>query len=192
MPEFRKMLDIYQGYNFKKDKQTSVGFITKLKLGDKVFDADQTCKNPTKPEEDIKAVAVLSDIMWETGVTDAIYVSGQVSVINKQYIQELIYNTMTNVICEFQFSVFEYDPAQDKKKYYLCFHSNNKDMKGLLEKKGDELNITVADDASTQVQSPMNYAFQSGIKPQPDTQALQVAVGDGKNFTKAWGLKLGK
>ena len=35
MPEFRKVLDIYQGYNFKKDKQTPVGFITKMKLGDK-------------------------------------------------------------------------------------------------------------------------------------------------------------
>ncbi len=189
MPEFRKVLDIYQGYNFKKDKQTPVGFITKLKLGDKELTADQTCKNPTKPEEDIKAVAVLSDILWETGVTDAVYFSGQVSVANKQNIQELIYNTMTNVICEFQFSVFDYDPAQ--KKYYLCFHSNNKDMKGLLEKKGEELNLTVADDPSTQVQSPLNYAFQTGVKPQPDAQALQVAVGDGKNFTKAWGLKLG-
>jgi hypothetical protein len=191
MPEFRKVLDIYQGYNFKKDKQTPVGFITKLKLGDKELKADQTCKNPTKPDEDVKAVAVLSDVLWETGVTDAVYFSGQVSVENKQFIQELIYNTMTNVICEFQFSVYEYDPAQDKKKYYLCFHSNNTDMKGLLEKRGEELNLTVADDPSAQVQSPLNYAFQTGVKPQPDAQVLQVAVGDGKNFTKAWGLKIG-
>ncbi len=191
MPEFRKLLDIYQGYNFKKDKQTSVGFITKLKLGDKEFEADQICKNPTKPDEDIKAVAVLSDILWETGVTDAVYFSGQVSVLNKQNIQELIYNTMTNIITEFQFTVYEYDPAQDKKKYYLCFHSNAKDVKGLLEKRGEELNISVADDPSTQVQSPLNYAFQAGIKPQPLSQVLQVAVGDGKSFNKAWGLKLG-
>lgn len=191
MPEFRRILDIYQGYNFKKDKQTPVGFITKLKLGDKELTADQSCKNPTKPSEDLKVVAVLSDIMWETGVTDAVYFSGQVSVANKQNIQELIYNTMTDVLCEFQFSVFDYDPSKDKKKYFLCFHSNNKDMKGLLEKKGEDLNLTVADDASPQVQSPLNYAFQAGIKPQPDAQVLQVAVGDGKNFTKAWGLKIG-
>jgi hypothetical protein len=191
MPEFRKILDVYQGYNFKKDKQTAVGFVTKLKFGETELKADQTCKNPTKPEEDLKVVAVLSDILWETGITDAIYFSGQVSVQNKQDIQALIYKTMTDVLCEFQFSVFDYDPAPDKKKYYLCFHSNNKDMKGLIEKKGEDLNLTVADDASTQVQSPLNYAFQTGIKPQPEAQDLQVAVGDSKNFTKAWGLKLG-
>jgi hypothetical protein len=64
-------------------------------------------------------------------------------------------------------------------------------MKGILEKRGEDLNLSVADDASTQIQSPINFTFNSGIKPQPDEQVLQVAVGDGKNFAKAWGLKQG-
>lgn len=189
MPEFRKVCDVYQGYNFKKDKQTTVGFVTKLKLGDTDLTVDQKCKDPTNPDNELAVVAVLSDVLWETGVTDAVYFSGQVSVANKQSIQQLVYMTMVNVLVEFQFSIYEYDPLA--KKYFLCFHSNKKDMKGLLEKRGDELNLTVADDASTQVQSPENYAFNTGIKPQPDAQALQVAVGDTKNFVKAWGLKVG-
>lgn len=189
MPSFRRTLDVYQGYNYKKDKQTPVGFITKLKLGETTLTADQTCKDPTNPTTDLKAVAVLSDIQWDTGVTDAIYFAGQVSVTNKQNILTLVYTSMTNVLAEFQFSVYDYDPLA--KKYFLAFHSNNTDMKGILEKNGEELNLAVADDASTQVQSPENYAATTGIKPQPSAQALQVAVGDGKNFAKAWGLTVG-
>lgn len=187
MPELRKVCDVYQGYNFKRDKHTTMGYITKLKLGDTELTADQNCKDPT--EQDVKAVAVLSDVLWETGVTDALYFSGQVSVTSKQSIAQLVYSTMVNVLVVVQFSVYEYDPLA--KKYFLCFHSNSTDMNGLLEKKGEDLNLMVADDMSTQVQSPENYAFTIGIKPQPSAQALQVAVGDGKNFAKTWGLKVG-
>jgi len=189
MPQFRKTLDVYQGYNYKKDKQTPVGFITSLTLGATALTADQTCKDPTNPETDLKVVAVLSDILWETGVTDAIYFSGQVSVTNKQSIATLVYTSMTNMLAVFQFSVYEYDPLV--KKYYLCFHSNSVDMNGILEKRGEELNLAIADDPSSQVQSPENYALTTGIKPQPSAQALQVAVGDQKNFSKSWGLAVG-
>jgi len=188
MPEFRKVLDVYQGFNYKKDKQTAVGFITKIKLGDKELKADLTCKDPTNPTSDLTVVSVLRDVLWETGVTDAVYFTGQVSVTNKQDIAVLVYTSMTNVLVEFQFSVYDYDPKE--KKYYLAFHSNKKDMKGILEKRGDELNLSVADDASAEVQSPINYTFNAGIKPQPEAQDLQVAVGEGKNFAKSWGLKL--
>jgi hypothetical protein len=189
MPEFRKAIDVYQGYNFKKDKQSPVGFITKLSLGATALAADQTCKLPTNPDTDVKVVSVLSGVLWETGVTDAVYFSGQVSAVNRQTVAQLVYQTMTDITGTFQFSVFDYDPVA--KKYFLCFHSNNVDMKGLLEKRGDELNLSVADDASSEVQSPENYAFNIGIKPQPSTQALQMAVGDQKNFAKIWGLNVG-
>src|SRR5262245_36332707 len=132
MAEFNKTLDVYQGYNFKKDKQSSVGFITKMKIGDKQLTADQTCKDPTNPETDLKVVSVLSHVLWETGVTDAVYFAGQVSTGNKQSIAELVYKTLTNVTSEYQFELYEYDPIA--KKYFLCFHSNKKDMKGILEK----------------------------------------------------------
>ncbi|MDI3286925.1 hypothetical protein [Polyangium sp. 15x6] len=186
MPEFRKVLDVYQGFNYKKDKQTAVGFITSIKVGDTTLTADLTCKNPMNPTEDLAVVAVLRDILWETGVTDAVYLTGQVSATNKQNIALLIYTSMTNVLVTFQFSVYEYDPVQ--KEYYLCFHSNSTDMNGILEKRGDELNLSVADDASGEVQSPINFTFNTGIKPQPSAQSLQVAVGKGKNFAKLWGL----
>ncbi|UQA56297.1 hypothetical protein [Polyangium aurulentum] len=186
MPELRKNLDIYQGYNYKKDKQTPVGFITKLKIGTQDLTADQTCKDPTDPTKDLKVVAVLSGALWQLGVTDAVYLSGQISTANKQNVGILVINNLTNIEVDFQFSVYDYDPIA--KKYFLAFHSNSTDMKGLLEKRNDELNVTVDEDASTEVQSPENYAFTIGVKPQPQAQTLHVATGDQKNIVKSWGL----
>src|SRR4051794_2724854 len=121
MPQFRKTCDVYQGYNYKRDKHTTVGFITGLKIGDTTLKADQSCKDPN--ETDVSAVAVLRSVTWDTGVTDALYFGGRVSVDNKQAIQKLVYLTMTNVLVVFQFSIYEYDPL--KKLYFLCFHSNS-------------------------------------------------------------------
>ena len=187
MPQYRKPLDIYQGYNFKKDKQTPIGFITKMKLMGMDLAVDQTCKDPMNPAADIKVFAIMSDVLWETGVTDAVYLSGQVSVANKQSIMTSIYSEQSNIEVIFSFKVYEYDAVA--KKYFLAFHSGDVSMKGLLEKNGEDLNLTVADDASTEVQSPLNYAFQIGIKPQASEQILYLAVGEQMQITKAWGLK---
>jgi hypothetical protein len=189
MPEFRKVVDVYQGYNFKKDKQTTVGFVTKLTVGSKELVADQVCKDPTNPTTDLKAVAVISDVLWETGVTDAVYVSGQLSTLNRQEVAQLAYLDLSDISATFQFSVYEFDPLA--KKYFKCFHCSDTDMNGLIEKRGDDLNLSVADAASTEVQSPENYAFNIGIKPKPEAQALQLAVGETQKFAKSWGLKVG-
>jgi hypothetical protein len=189
MPQIRKMCDVYQGYNFKKDKQNTVGFITKLTIGDKELPADQTCKNPTRPTEDLKVVAVCSDVLWDTGVTDATYFTGQVSTANRQEIAMLALNDRGKVDVTFQFQVYEYDPLE--KMYYLCFHCDAKDLDGLLEKNGDDLNLSVDDAPSTQVQSPTNHTFNMGIKPQTRAQNLHVAASVKGKIVKAWGLAVG-
>ncbi|WP_438011808.1 hypothetical protein WME89_26100 [Sorangium sp. So ce321] len=187
MPQFRKVCDVYQGYNYKKDKQTNVGYITAIKVGDTDLAVDQTtCKDPLSPANNVAVVAVLSDVLWELGVTDAIYFSGQLSVYNKQTLLGLIYNTMTNIVVTFQFSVYEYDPIA--KKYFKCFHCAKTTMNGLIEKRGEDLNLSVSDDASKEVQSPENYAFNIGIKPKPSQQTLTIATSDTKNVVKPWGL----
>jgi hypothetical protein len=186
MPEFRKQCDIYQGYNFKKDKQTTVGFITSMTIGGTTIAVDTTCKDPTNPTSDLKVVGVCSDVLWELGVTDAVYFTSQVSVYNRQTIMDLIINTMTNIEVVYKFIVYEYDPVA--KVYFKTFHCNDTDMKGVLEKKGEDLNLTVAEDCSTQVQSPINFTMNIGVKPQPSAQTLTVCSSSTKNVVKSWGL----
>lgn len=189
MAEFSKALDIYQGYNYKKDVQTPVGYITSLKIGDTQLTADQTCKDPTAPATDLKAVAVLSGSVWQLGVTDALYFSGQLSTANKQSVLMLTYTDMTKVDIECKFDVYDYDPVE--KKYFKCmFPTDDATLKGILEKNGSDLNLSVAEDMSPEVQSPQNYAFNIGIKPQPQAQTVTIATSFAKKVVKSWGLKV--
>jgi hypothetical protein len=189
MPQFRRALDVVQGYNFKKDKSTPVGYITAITIGADTYTADQAVFPPTTPTTSTKVVAVLSDVLWELGVTDTIHFSGQISITNKQTMLAAIYNNLTSVLCTFTFSIYEYDPVA--KKYIVSFTSGTTTMNGILEKRGSELNLTVADDASTEVQSPENYTFMVGIKPQPSAQTLTITTADTKNISKAWGVAIG-
>ena len=188
MPQFSRSLDVYQGFNFKKDKQNSVGYITKLKLGEIELVADQeTIKDPEQPDKALtnKVVGVLNHYLWETGTTDAMYLSAQVSTSNKQVLSAALMGTWSNIHVEFQYVVYEYDPLQ--KKY---FKSNYIDaaLKGILEKSGDDLNLSVADEESREVQSPKNFTLQVGIKPQTIEQSVNLATGSGKNIVKQWGI----
>jgi len=187
MATFQKSCDVYQGYNYKKDKVTPVGFITALKIGDTELTADQTCKDPMSPEDDLVVVAVLSGALWELGVTDGLYFSGQLSVNNKQKVQMLTYKDLTKVDTTCTFVVYDYDLI--KKAYFKCLlPTDDATLNSLLEKSGGDLNINVADDASHEVQSPENYAFQIGIKPQPEAQTITVATSFTEKIVKAWGL----
>lgn len=189
MAAYRRSIDVYQGYNFKKDKQSLVGFITKMKIGDTELKADQSCKDPMNPTQALPVVAVMNGVAWDTGVTDALYLSGQLSTENRQAVALLAIMTLVNINTVFQFKVYEYDKVA--KKYFIAFQSNDTDMNGLIEKRDEDLTISVADDASEEVESPDNYRFHIGIKPQASAQALHIATADQKNVVKPWGLKVG-
>jgi hypothetical protein len=188
MPQFARALDVYQGFNFKKDKQTPVGYITAITIGDQALTADQeTIKDPEQPANNLssKVVAVLNHYLWETGVTDAMYFSGQISTANKQLLAQLILGSFANINVTFNYVIYEYDPIA--KKY---FKSNYTDaaLNGLLEKNGDDLNVSVADNEAREVQSPKNFTFQIGIKPKSTEQSINVATASQKNIVKQWGV----
>jgi len=188
MPQFARALDVYQGFNFKKDKQAPVGYITKLKVGDIEFKADlETIRDPEQPDKPLadKVVGVLSHYLCEMGTTDAMYFSAQVSTNNKQIIAAALLGTWSNVEVVFKYVVYEYDPMQ--KKYFKSNYADA-ELKGILEKNGDDLNLTIADDPSHEVQSPKNFTLQVGIKPQTQEQSVNVATGVGKNLVKQWGV----
>jgi hypothetical protein len=188
MPQFARSLDVYQGFNFKKDKQAPVGFVTKLKVGEHELAADQeTIRDPEQPDKALgtKVVGVLNHFLWETGYTDAMYMSLQISTGNKQMVAAALMGTWSNVEVGFSYVVYEYDPL--KKKYFKSSYADA-ELKGILEKNGDSLNLSVADDPSNEVQSPKNFTLQVGIKPQTLEQMVNMATGTGKNLSKIWGI----
>lgn len=188
MAHFSKVLSVKQGFNFDKDKQDKVGFLLSLKIGDQELPADfMTVMDPLNPTKalDKGVMAVLSSFDWNTGATDAIYISGQISTQHRQKIAEMLLGSWSNVKVEFAFSIYEYEPS--KKKFFKSAFVDKK-LQGLLEKNGSDLNLDVADDPSMEVQSPQNYAFRIGIKPESQEQQIQLAVGDERKVTKTWGI----
>jgi hypothetical protein len=187
MPQFSRSLDVYQGFNFKKDKQVSVGFVTEMKIGDVPLVADQTTLlDPEQPGKNLAAVVgVLNHYLWETGNTDAMYLSMQVSTNNKQVVAAALLGTLSNVEVSFKYTIYEYDPLV--KKYYKSNYID-KALTGILEKNGDDLNLSVADDPSSEVQAPKNFTLQVGIKPHTTEQAINLATGSSKNIVKKWGI----
>ena len=188
MAHYSKVLSVKQGFNFDKDKQEKVGFLLALKIGDEELKPDfMTVMDPLNPTKALSSgiVAVLNSFDWNTGSTDAIYISGQLSTQHRQKIAEMLLGTWSNVKVEFKFSVYEYEPSE--KKFFMSAFVD-KALHGLLEKNGSDLNLDVADDPSMEVQSPQNYSFRIGIKPESQEQQIQLAVGANRKVTKTWGI----
>lgn len=195
MARFTRSTSVEQGFNFDKNKQTPIGHLVSLQIGDKAegkgitLAADlTTVKNPLEPAKMVTpgVVAVISEFDWNTSTTGAIYVGGRISTPNKQRLLALLLGGWTDMRVVFQFNLYEYDPDGTQLKYFTSA-STDAVLNGLLEKTGDELTIDVDDQESADVQSPKNYAFRIGIKPNATAQSIKLATGVGKNIVKDWG-----
>ena len=180
---------VTQGFNFQKDAQVFVGHINSLKIGEKEFKKDIAVADPTKINEDqntVKVVGVVSNIFWQGGYADAIQFSCQVSTENKQEAVVLQHTKLSNTNVEFSFTIYDYDPV--KKVFYKTFHTNEKDLKGLVEKNGEDLALNIDLTFSSEVNSPKNYGFYLGVMPKEEEQDVHYAVSQDAKFVKKWGV----
>jgi len=187
MAEISFSCDVSQGFNFQKDAQDKVGHINTIKIGDKDLAVDMTVTNPEELAGDkVKVIGVVSDIFWNGGYADPIQFSCQVSNANKKELSVLTHSDLSNTTIEFKFTVYDYDP--EKKKYFKTFHSGDNVLKGLIEKQGGELSITIDNDASPEVESPLNYAMSLGVMPEDTEQETHLAFSVDANMVKRWGV----
>lgn len=207
MPSYERELDLVQGYNFKKDVQNPVGFITKLSIGPASIEPDQTISTPMnkigavtnvaaeESEGTLKVVSVLKKIKWDLGDTDPLEFEGTLSVTGKQMVMGLLYATMIDIQIAVSFVIYEYDPLYHQ--YYVAFSdtvSGSTDVGaagagvlGLIKKDGANLALTVSPTPSSDVQSPENYDFTLQVVPWPKAQPLYLAAASTRKVTKPWG-----
>lgn len=209
MATYDRSLNIQQGFNFKKDVQQPIGFVTWLKIGTEKIEADMTVNSPmaatpgtesaktgTASDGNLKVVAVLEKITWEMGDTDPLQFEGQLSIAGKQAFSALLYATMIDVDIEIGFVIYEYDPLA--KKYYAAFSDTaqaatdaaaaaSTGVRGQIKKDGDNLAMTIEMDPNTDVQSPINYKFTLQVVPKPEKQTLKFATSTSRKTTKNWG-----
>jgi hypothetical protein len=165
-----------------------VGHIVSWKVGNDQFDADLNVSNPEDASSLIKVFGIVSGIFWMGGYADPIQFSCQVSNANKTKIATLIHKSLANTEALFKFNIYDYDPKE--KKYYKCFHSNDVDLKGLVEKSGGALNMNIDMDQSAEVVSPKNFSFALGVMPQDKNMEIHIAVSVTDKFAKKWGVEV--
>lgn len=206
MPEFTRELDPTQGFNFKKDYQKTIGFLTMLKIGTETFTPDFTVNSPmavtaasgittqaTATAGALNVVAVLKNISWAMGDTDPLVFKGLLSIAGKQAFSALLYASMIDIDVEIGFVIYEYDPLA--KKYYAAFSNSaqgNTDatatgVRGQIRKEDVNLKMTIQPEADSAVQSPINYEFDLEVVPKPVVQSLLFATSSTRKVTKNWG-----
>jgi hypothetical protein len=190
MAELSYSCDVSQAFNFQKDVQTSVGHINKLKVSNKKLAEDIAITDPENVTGDpVKVVGVVSGMYWQGGYAEPIQFGCQVSNANKLTLAVLSHSEMSDTTVEVSFTIYDYDP--DEKKYYKCFHTDGAVLKGLVEKSGGELNISIETDQSMEVMSPKNFAFALGVMPEDEAQEAHLAMSVSDKLVKVWGVTVG-
>lgn len=188
LPLFQRQTDIYQGFNFRTDKQVAVGYITSLQIGATTYKGDIVVKDPLNPAVSLgPVVGVMSNFSWTTGLKDPMYLSMQISTANKmQAASAALLNGALSGPVKLSVVIYEYDPLA--KKYFKSFYNSAANLSGTFLKSGEDFSFAVADDASTEVASPVNYALQMAIMPQAGiSQPLTIATSSKTAIAKSWG-----
>ncbi len=190
MAELSYSCDVSQAFNFQKDVQSMVGHINKLKVANKQLAEDIAITDPENVTGDpVKVVGVVSGMYWQGGYAEPIQFGCQVSNANKLTLAVLSHSEMSDTTVEVSYTIYDYDP--DEKKYYKCFHTDGAVLKGLVEKSGGELSISIDTDQSQEVMSPKNFSFSLGVMPEDKAQEAHLAMSVSDKLVKVWGVSVG-
>jgi hypothetical protein len=84
-------------------------------------------------------MGVLSGLGWSGQQTDPIYAFFNVSNANKVIIDGLTKGQMGKTNVNMQFDYYEFDPAENQKVFYKAFHTDDKELTGIIHKHGNDL-----------------------------------------------------
>jgi hypothetical protein len=191
MAELNYSCDVSQAYNFSNDVQIKVGHIVSCTIGDEELESDMKVQDPEDTGgEKISVFGVVSAMYWGGGYADPIQFSCQVSNPNKVKLAQLLQGaTLSNTGVKFKFNIYDYD--FDAKVYYKCFHTDDNELEGLIQKSGGQLSIAIDMDQNMQVVSPKNFSFSLGVMPEDKEQELTLAFSSDSPVALQWGVEVG-
>jgi hypothetical protein len=164
-----------------------LGHLKVLTIGQESIEANMEVICP-ETNDKVNVVGIISDISWDGGDAHPISITCQISNTNKVLITGLTGETLHDTSVDFDFDIYRYDPAPDQRKFYKCFHCNDEGVKGRLVKSGGKLQVSIAQEASHEVESPLNFTLDFAVNPEEIEQVLHVAHAVGANKTSRWGV----
>jgi len=160
--EYMYPCSVDQGFNFDRGNQDIVCHINSLKIDNNEYASDLSVTDP-ETGQPVNVFGVGSSMYWNGGYADPVQFSTQISVANKNQIASLIHRTMSNTEMEVSFTVYQYDPGSGR--YFKAFHTDGKKLRCNVYKSGGELALSIDDEPSFEVQSPLNFALSLGAMP---------------------------
>jgi hypothetical protein len=186
-PEIEYTLDPSQGFAFRSDLHTAVGFITSLSVGGKSFPADFRITVPTTPGQLTPVVGVLTSFSWAGGVSDPIALQARLSVQNRQLAQSLLQQGLSNTNVSCSLAIYGYDPVGQK--YFLALSGPSNGV-AVIQKNGQILAWSLATSSGPTPSSPQNWAMNLSLVP-PTGVAQTFAWSNGPGpVVKSWGIRL--
>lgn len=208
MPTYDRECNVEQAFNFMKDKQSTFGAISMLKIGTTAFTADLVISDPTavgaavadqttQTAGTLGVVSVLEKVTWEgLGDVKPIQFAGWVSAANKQLLNSLLFTALSNVEVLIEWVVFEYDLLA--KVYYRGFCTQPQATPNgatggtptvfcVINKNGDDLDLKTEEQANQDIVSPKLFKIEMTLAPQPKVHNLYLAASDTQKVQKTWG-----
>ncbi len=187
MANIELVCGVLRGFSFKKDSKDRVGFISRMTLGGVQLATDLAVRDPINPSSSQSVVAVLGGVKWGGGASDPIYLDAQLSVLNRQRVGMLLaVPDLPAIAVPFAFTVYEFDSLAEK--YFKRMDSGGGELRGTVMSRSGVLDLNVADEASADVLSPVNFQFTVALAPQAIVQAVRLQSNTTDKVVKAWGV----
>ncbi|MDB5100801.1 MAG: hypothetical protein JWM80_5222 [Cyanobacteria bacterium RYN_339] len=180
---FNLPFDVSNGFNFAKDKQANVGYISTLAIGGVTLTPAIQVSRPDGTQATV--VAVLSDFSWDGSKGGALNLLARIDTANRQKVAAYLL-APTSTEATLAFEGWSYDPVA--KSWYQAIAPQAAPLGALIQKSGGELDLAVTDAKSNEVASPANFALTMALVPAAKAQALTIATSSKAKLTKAWGI----
>jgi hypothetical protein len=188
MPVLTYHCDVKQGFDFRKDANATVGYLTALDIGGTALAVDQTTlHDPADPAHGLAAVAVLATLDWDGGPTDPIRFTGQLSSENMQQLAARLRSAPASLAVTVEFTVFEYD-FQTEKMFRAC-HTGGVALHAEVDRKNGDVALHLSDTPAANPHTPRTFQFELAIVPADAGQAVHVASGETLRSIMPWGAK---
>jgi len=179
-------LDLMQGFRHQAGSTRPVGYITSLQVGSTTLRPDLPIKNPVT-QSTTAVVGVLSRFMWSGASGSQKQFSFNVSLQNKQVIQNLRGDpALAGRDVKITYVIYDYD-TRPPARYFTALQPRTATLAARFLVEQGRVVFNVSPNVDPTVPSPLNFAAYLGLNPgRAEQYVLHTPVAGGPTGLKAW------
>jgi len=178
-------LDLFQGFRFAETNTRPVGYITSLQIGTTSFSSDFAVRDPSKGSQ-LSVVGVMEKFAWPGGGGDSKQLSFNVSLTNRNLIQNLMRDPgLAGKDVKISYVIFNYDTRR-----FLFFPTLKPKTFALSARfviSSGQILLNVSPNPDPVVPNPASFKALLGLQPGRAEQFVLYTPAYGSTpQSKAW------